>query len=64
MTLNRSNPHLKSVAQRKFGLRLSAQSSSAVEGIRAPFAKGKRSALSTSVKAFVAHWKRHASETV
>jgi hypothetical protein len=64
MTLKQSNSHLKSSAARKAGLRVSAQSSSAVEGIRVPFDKGKRAAAPTSVKAFVAHWKRRASETV
>jgi hypothetical protein len=41
MNLKQSNPHLKSTAVRKSGLRVSAASSSAVEGIRAPFAKGE-----------------------
>jgi len=34
MTLKQSNPHLKSAAARKAALRISAQTSSAIEGIR------------------------------
>jgi hypothetical protein len=40
MTLKQSNPNLRAAAARKAALRVSAQTSSAVEGIRAPFAKG------------------------
>lgn len=58
MTLKQSNPHLKSAAARKAALRVSAQSSSAVEGIRAPFAKGQATEPPTSTEAFIAHWKR------
>jgi hypothetical protein len=41
MKLNQSNPFLKSAADRKGVLHISAQSSAAVEGIRAPFTEGK-----------------------
>ncbi len=58
MTLKQSNPHLKSAAARKAALRVSAQTSSAVEGIRAPFAKGSKVASPTSTEAFIALWKR------
>ena len=58
MTLKQSNPHLKSAAARKAALRVSAQTSSAVEGIRAPFAKGTKAASPGSTEAFIAHWKR------
>lgn len=58
MTLKQSNPHLKSAAARAAALRVSAQTSSAVEGIRAPFAKGAKSASPASTEAFIAHWKR------
>jgi len=58
MTLKQSNPHLKSAAARKAALRLSAQTSSAVEGIHAPFSKGKSAASPTSIAAFIAYWKR------
>ena len=58
MTLKQSNPHLKSAAACKAALRVSAQTSSAVEGIRAPFAKGKDTAAPANTEAFIAHWKR------
>ncbi len=63
MTLKQSNPHLKSVAARKAALRVSAQTSSAVEGIRAPFAKDKGADAPASTKAFIAHWKRRVAAT-
>jgi hypothetical protein len=49
MTLKQSNPYLKSAAVRKAALRVSAQTSIAVEGIRVPFAKGKRLAKTLRV---------------
>lgn len=63
MTLKQSNPHLKSAAARKAALRISAQTSSAVEGIRAPFTKGKNTSAPASTEAFIAHWKRRAAAT-
>lgn len=63
MTLKQSNPHLKSAAARKAALRISAQTSSAVEGIRAPFAKGKLADAPTSTEGFIAHWKRRVAAT-
>ena len=63
MTLKQSNPYLKSTSARKAALRMSAQTSSAVEGIRAPFVKDKRTPTPTSIKAFVAHWKRRVAAT-
>lgn len=66
MTLKQSNPHLKSAAAREAALRVSAQTSSAVEGIRAPFAnrKGeKNGADPASTDAFIAHWKRRVAAT-
>jgi hypothetical protein len=58
MTLKKSNPYLKSAAARNAGLHVSAKTSSAVEGIRAPFAKGREVLAPTSTKAFIAHWKQ------
>jgi hypothetical protein len=58
MTLKQSNPHLKSASARKSALRVTAQTSSAVEGIRAPFAKGRKAADPANTEAFIAHWKR------
>ncbi len=63
MALKQSNPYLKSAPTRKAALRISAQTSSAIEGIRAPFAKGKRGDAPASTKAFIAHWKRRAAAT-
>jgi hypothetical protein len=59
MTLSQSNPHLKSPAKRKAALRRSARTSSAVEGIRAPFAKQVKPPK--DVKAFITYWKRRAA---
>jgi len=64
MTLKQSNPHLKSAATRKAALRVSAQTSSAVEGIRAPFNKRRPTTEPTSTKALIAHWKRRVAATV
>jgi hypothetical protein len=58
MTLRESNPHLKQPAARKAALRRSAQTSSAVEGIHAPFAKGRNVERPATVQAFIAYWKR------
>jgi hypothetical protein len=63
MTLKQSNPHLKSAAARKAALRISAQTSSSVEGIRAPFAKGASAAAPSNTEAFIAHWKRRVVAT-
>lgn len=63
MTLKQSNPHLKSAAARKAALRMSAQTSSAVEGIRAPFAKGAEATDPASTEAFIAQWKRRVAAT-
>lgn len=63
MTLKQSNPHLKSAAARKAALLVSAQTSSAVEGILAPFAKGKNPSAPASTEAFIAHWKRRVAST-
>ena len=63
MSLKHSNPHLKAAASRRVALRLSAQTSSAVEGIRAPFAKGRIVERPESIKAFIAYWKRRVAAT-
>jgi hypothetical protein len=64
MKLNQSNLYLKSAADRRAALRISAQSSSAVEGIRAPFSKGKgMKSPPSNTKAFIAHWKRHVASS-
>ena len=63
MKLKHSNPHLKSAALRKAALLVSAQTSSAVEGIRAPFAKGKRAETPASTEAFTTYWKRRVAKS-
>jgi hypothetical protein len=62
MKLRHSNLYLKSAAARKAALRISAQTSSAVEGIRAPFAKDKGTDVPASTEAFIAYWKRRVAE--
>lgn len=63
MTLKQSNRHLKSAVARKAALRISAQTSSAIEGIHAPFTKGKRTDAPASTEDFIAHWKRRVAAT-
>ena len=64
MKLKQSNPYLQSAIDRKATLRISAETSSAVEGIRAPFAKGSGTKTPASKKAFIAHWKRRVASSV
>jgi hypothetical protein len=64
MKLKQSNSYLKSAADRKATLRISAETSSAVEGIRAPFAKGRGTKTPASKTAFIAHWKRRVASSV
>jgi hypothetical protein len=63
MTLKQSNPHLRLVRARKAALRMSAQTSSAIEGIHAPFAKSKAKKQPADIKAFIASWKRRVAAT-
>ena len=56
MTLRQSNPYLRQASARKAALRVSAQSSFAVEGISAPFAKRRKAPA--DAEAFIALWKR------
>jgi hypothetical protein len=62
MRLKQSNPYLKSATDLKAALRISAQTSSAIEGIRAPFAKGGAKAPANK-KAFITHRKRRSSSS-
>jgi hypothetical protein len=64
MKLNQSNPYLKSAADWKATLRVSAETSSAVEGIRAPFAKARGTKAPAGKKAFTAYWKRRVTSSV
>ena len=63
MTLKDSNPYLRNRAAsaRKAALRVSAQTSSAVEGIRAPFTKAKGGKTPTSKESFITYWRQRAA---
>ena len=61
MTLRESNPYLRSCvteASRKAALRISAKTSSALEGIRAPFADGMAAKAPASRESFIAYWQQ------
>jgi len=62
-TLKQSNPYLKSASVRNAALRVTAKTSSAVEGIHAPFAKDKSANLPADAEAFTAYWKRRVAGT-
>ncbi len=49
-TLLQQNPYLRDPAKRRAALRVSAASSSAIEGIRKPFADGKSLTEPTSAR--------------
>lgn len=63
MTLKESNPHLRnlSAAQQRAALRVSVESSSAVEGIRAPFTGNQLEQAPTSKVEFKAYWRQRAA---
>ena len=65
MTLSESNPYLRSwpEATRKAALRISAKTSSAVEGIRAPFADSLAAKAPASRERFIAYWQQRAAST-
>jgi hypothetical protein len=63
MTLKESNPYLRSrtAAARKAALRISAKTSSAVEGIRAPFATSGKAKAPATLESFTAYWQQRAA---
>jgi hypothetical protein len=65
MTLKESNPYLRSgtEATRKAALRISAKTSSAVEGIRAPFADtaSVKADAPATPESFTAYWQQRAA---
>jgi len=63
MSLKQSNHYLKSASARRAALRVTAKTSSAVEGIHAPFAKDKSADLPADAEAFTAYWKRRVAAT-
>lgn len=58
MNLIQSNPHLRSPEKREKLLYLFAKESSAIEGIRHPFAKGKRTYWTETMDDLVKYWKK------
>ena len=60
MTLKESNPYLRSRSQasRKAALRISAKTSSAVEGIRAPFSDSVATKPPASRETFTTYWQQ------
>lgn len=65
MTLKESNPYLRGSTEvkRKAALRISAKTSSAVEGIRAPFAEGPTIKAPATQESFTAYWQQRAALT-
>jgi hypothetical protein len=63
MTLKESNPYLRSrtEASRRAALRISAKTSSAVEGIRAPFSESMEAKAPASQETFIAYWQQRAA---
>ena len=61
MKLSKSNRYLSTSENPRDALWISAKTSSAIEGIRRPFAEGRNAAIPASVQAFIAFWKKKAS---
>jgi hypothetical protein len=56
--LLQTNPYPRSAKAREKALYVSVKTSSAIEGIRAPFAGNKPLRRHQDEKAFIAYWKR------
>jgi len=63
MKLSKSNPFLRSASKAKSALWVSAKSSSAIEGIRQPFAAGPNAAQPATARALIDRWKKHSSRS-
>jgi len=63
MKLSKSNRFLRSPTAAASGLWVSAKTSSAVEGIRQPFAAEVIALKTTSVAALIDYWKQRASKS-
>jgi hypothetical protein len=65
MTLKETNPYLRSRSEvtRKAALRISAKTSSAVEGICAPFAANTKATTLVTHENFTAYWLQRAAST-
>lgn len=57
-TLMQSNPYLQSAKAREKALYISVKTSSAIEGIRAPFSKARWAKRPKTMDALIAYWKR------
>lgn len=56
--LMQANPYLQSAEARERDLYVSVKTSSALEGIRAPFAKARWAKRPKTMDALIAYWKR------
>lgn len=56
-----ANRYLRSTAEARSRLWISAKTSSAIEGIRKPFTEEARRQQPDDLAAFIAYWKRRAS---
>ena len=63
MKLIKSNRFLQSSREAATGLWVSAKTSSAVEGIRQPFARDAKAGQFTSASSLTDHWKKRASKS-
>ncbi|MBK7616797.1 MAG: hypothetical protein IPJ08_20985 [Burkholderiales bacterium] len=65
MSLKQSNPYLRRLGAKgqRAALRVSVESSSAVEGIRAPFADGASANAPTTKAELIAQWRRRLAST-
>ncbi len=63
MKLIKSNRYLQSAQEAASGLWVSAKTSSAVEGIRQPFARDAKSGQFINAQCFVDHWKKRTSKS-
>ena len=63
MKLSKSNRFLRSPAAAASALWVAAKTSSAVEGIRQPFANGSFALKTPTVAALIEYWKQRASKS-
>jgi hypothetical protein len=63
MKLIKANRFLRSAAKAASGLWVSAKTSSAIEGIRQPFARDANTGQFKDIRTFTEHWKLRASKS-
>jgi hypothetical protein len=61
--LSVTNIFLRDPKTREHGLWMSAKTSSAIEGIRQPFADESRAATFSSAQALIDHWKKRSAQS-